>query len=162
LFKLLMMSGGSGSDNDTHVDIDNNWVQMPNHDDQLPLHLLCLSNNDSHSGNIRSGNSHSNTPSNVNVNTLPPPLQVAQMLVRAYPESASVPDPTTALMPFMSAAVSAASTTHSNSTNSTINSATTTTKFWSFILIVLVHYPLILISTVNGPRATIYGAYLYH
>jgi hypothetical protein len=140
LFKLLLISGGSGNDN-ANYSMDNNWVQMPNHDGQLPLHLLLLSNiNDSHSGNISTGNSTSHTnprSNNVNVNDvhtrpLPLTLQAAQMLVRAYHTSASVPDPTTALMPFMSAAVTisgAASTSASTSTNSNIHFITTTICF---------------------------------
>jgi hypothetical protein len=35
-------------------------------------------------------------------------------------------------------------------------------KSWSFIFIALVHYPIILIITVNAPRDKISGAYSYH
>jgi hypothetical protein len=74
--KLIMMSAGSDSDSNY-----NNLVQMPNHDGKLPFHLLLFNASNINSGNI-------NTNMNDNFNTL---LQAAQMLVRANPESASIP-----------------------------------------------------------------------
>jgi hypothetical protein len=62
---------------------NNNLVEMPNVEGQLPLHLL-LTNPTSTSSVVTQ--------------------QAAQRLVRAYPESASLQDPTTGLVPFMSAA----------------------------------------------------------
>jgi hypothetical protein len=73
-----------------------NLVEMPNHEGQLPLHLLLT-----------------NTTSTSSVLT----QHAAQRLVRAYPDSASLQDPTTGLVPFMSAASAASNTIIGTSTS---------------------------------------------
>jgi hypothetical protein len=68
---------------------------MTNHKVQLPLHILLNSRT---------------TTSFANKNTQVTQEEAVRLLIRAYPESASISDPTTHLAPFMAAAAISALT----------------------------------------------------